>query len=181
MSVAGSTNHQTTDMDNGTTTRRLAFWVGTALAALFGSAISTFFVLPLGLAVSEFVIFPLALGVAAILASLGAGWAGNWLAPNRTCTQLLRVVGATEVAAAVLAVVVLTNAVLRLVLLGPLLYVGLSCILVLALTATVATWRFRSRERASRDGLLTLRLLVLAVVSVPVVVFLAWLAGLTGA
>jgi hypothetical protein len=181
MNATSGTTHQTTRINGSSRTHRLAFWVGTALVALFGSTIGIFLVLPLGLVVSEYVIFPLALGVATILGSLGAGWAGNWLAPNHTRTQLLRVVGVTEVVAAIVAVVVLANAALRLVLLGPLLYVGLSCILVLALAATIATWRFRSRERASRDGLLTLGLLVLAVVSVPVTIFLAWLAGLTGA
>jgi hypothetical protein len=159
----------------------LGFWIGTGLGALLGSAVGIFFVLPFGLIASEFVIFPLALGVAAILASLAAGWAGNWLASGRTRADLLRVVGVTELAATILAVGGLANSALRLVLLGPVIYVGLFCVLVLALTATAACWRFRTTKRAQSDGLITLGLLALAVVGVPVVVSLAWLVGLAGA
>ena len=167
--------------EQGNTTPIVIFWVGTSLAALIGSAVGIFFVLPLGLVVEELVIFPLALGVAAVLAALSAGWAGNWLPPHGTRTQLSRVVMVTEVVAAVIAVVVVANAALRVVLLGPVISIGLFCIVALALVASVSTWRFRSRERGTREGLLTMGLLTLAIVSVPVIVFLAWLAGLTGA
>lgn len=168
-------------MSNSTTINGIGFWVGTALSALIGGAIGIFFVLPFGLIASEFVIFPLALGVAAILASIGAGWIGNRFAADSTRTQLLAVVGVTESVAALIAVVVLVIEGLRAALLGPLLYLAIFCILALALAATIATWRLRSRETTSKDRVLTLGLLILAVVSVPVAIFLAWLAGLTGA
>jgi hypothetical protein len=155
--------------------------LGAFLAALFAGALGMFLVLPLGLIVSEFVIFPLALVVGAVLAALGAGWASNRLSANGTRTQLLQVVGATEVVAAVIAVVLLASSEFRQALLGPVLSIGLFCALALALAATLATWRLRSLEKGSRDGLLTLGLLALAVLIVPGVIFVAWLAGLTGA
>ena len=160
---------------------RLSFVLGIFAAALIGSAVGIFFVLPLGLIASEFVIFPLALGVSAILASVCAAWAGNFLAGNGTCTRLLWVVGVTAVVAAIIAVLVLAGASLRLVLLGPLIYVAIACMFALAIAAGAATWRYRSTERAAGDGRLTLGLLALAVVSVPATIFIAWLAGLTGA
>jgi hypothetical protein len=149
--------------------------------ALIGSAAGIFLILPLGLIASEYVIFPLALGVAAILASLCAAWAGNFLAGDGTGSRLLRVVGATEGVAAIIAVLMLAGASLRLVLLGPLIYVAVACTLALAIAACVATWRFRGPGRAGGDARLTVGLLALAVVSVPAVIFIAWLAGLTGA
>jgi hypothetical protein len=85
------------------------------------------------------------------------------------------------VIAAIIAITILAGASLRLVLLGPLLNVALVCTAALALAACVATWRFRAADRDPREGRLTLGLLVLAVVSVPATVFIAWLAGLTGA
>jgi hypothetical protein len=93
----------------------------------------------------------------------------------------LRVVGVTEGVAAIIAVLVLSGASLRLVLLGPLIYVAIACACALAIAAGAATWRFRSAGMAARDGRLTLGLLALAIVSVPATVFIAWLAGLTGA
>jgi len=158
-----------------------AFAAGTLAAALVCSVVGTFLILPLGLIVSEYVVFPLALGVTAVLASLGAGWAGNFLAGDGTRTQLTQVVGITLLTAAALAALFLINAGLRLVILGPVFYLGLTCALVLALAAALATWRMRSTQRGTRDGLLTLGLLAVVVASVPVVVFIAWLAGLAGA
>jgi hypothetical protein len=123
----------------------------------------------------------LALAVSAVFASVCAAWAGNFLARDGTRTRLLQVVGATEGAALFVAVFVLAGASLRLVLLGPLIYVAVTSALALAIEASVATWRLRSHGRAEGDGRLTVGLLALAVVSVPVTIFVAWLAGLTGA
>jgi hypothetical protein len=138
-------------------------------------------ILPLGLIVSEYVVFPLAFGVAAVTAALGAGGAGNFLAGDGTRTRLLQVVGITLLAAAALAALFLINAGLRLVILGPVFYPALICALLLAIAAALATWRMRSTQRGTREGLLTLGILAVVVASVPVVVFIAWLAGLAGA
>ena len=181
MPTPDGTDRPSARTDGGSTSLGPAFWLGTALAALLGSALGVFPIVTLGLVVAEYVIFPLALGVAAIFASLAAGWAGNALDQHTPRTDLLRVAGVTLAAAAVLAVLFLANAALRLVLLGPVFFVGLFATVVLALTATLATARFRSPRAGSSDARLTVMLLALAVLSVPTVIFLAWLAGLTGA
>jgi hypothetical protein len=181
MDTPGSTGSPPARTGGGSTPLGPGFWLGTALAALVGAGVGVFLVLPLGLIVVEYVIFPLALFVGAVLASLTASWVGNRLAPDATRTHLLRVLGVTLAAAAVLAVLFLANAALRLVLLGPVFYVGVFSTAALALTATLSTARFRSPRAASSDARLTVMLLVLAVLSVPTVIFLAWLAGLTGA
>jgi hypothetical protein len=154
---------------------------GTLIAALAGSVVGIFFVLPLGLVVSEFVIFPLAVGVAAILSSLAAGWTANALSRDGTRTHLAQVVLTTEAVAALLAVLFLANAALRLVLLGPIIYVALFCVAALAIASTISTGRLRSEQRNGRDGLLTLGLMAVAILSIPATIFLAWLAGATGA
>lgn len=155
--------------------------LGAFLAALVGSALGLFLVLPLGLIATEWVIFPLALGVAALFAALAAGWAANWLAAGGPRTRLAQVVVATVVVAAVMAAILLATTAFRQALLGPVGYIGLFCALALALAATLATGRFRTPERASGEVLLTVGLLALAVLLVPGVLFVAWLAGLTGA
>jgi hypothetical protein len=155
--------------------------LGAFLAALVGSALGLFLVLPLGLIAAELVVFPLALGVAALLAALAAGWAANWLAAGGTRTQLGQVVAATEAAAAVLAVSLLASATFQQALLGPVGYIGLICALALALAATLATGRLRTAKHRSGEVGLTVGLLLLAVLLVPGVLFVAWLAGLTGA
>ena len=154
----------------------------TFLVALIGAMSGLFLLLPLGLVVHELVIFPLALAIAALLAAIAANWAGSGLARDETRTRLLPVVGATEGVALVALLVVIANFALRLAIFNRIMIIAVFCGLMLALGATVATWRFRrSKESPSSDGLLTLALLGLAVVAVPVVIFVASLFGLTGA
>jgi len=159
---------------------RLPSVLGIFAASLICSVVGTFFVLPLGLIASEYVIFPLSLFVAGMFAALGAGWAGNFLVGDGTRTRLLHVVGVTVAGAALLAILFLAMAELRDALLGPVFYPGLFCALALAVMAAIATMTFRRRSR-NKDRLLTALLVALAVVSVPVAIFFAWLAGLTGA
>jgi hypothetical protein len=155
--------------------------LATFLAGLAGSTLALGLVLPLGLIASEFVIFPLALGIAALFAALAAGWAANLLAVDGTRTRLLAAVGATEAIAFVMLAAILVIPVFRDAVLGPVIYIGLLCALIIALAATLFVWRLRGPERGPRDVMITLALVGLAVVSVPGVVFVAWLAGLTGA
>jgi hypothetical protein len=153
----------------------------TFLVALISGFISMVFVLPLGLVVPPFIIFPLALGVIALLSAIGAGWAGNLFASDQSYSRLLPVIGLTEIIAVGLAVV------LGIILMlggpvGPLIITfGLSTTII-ALAATVATWRYRSAKRdLARDGLMTGGLIVLSVLIVAGVIFLASLFGLVGA
>jgi hypothetical protein len=156
-------------------------WLGILVAALVISITSLFLLLPLGLIVVEFINFPLALGVTALLAAIVASWAGNFLARDQTRTNILRVVGVTEIVAAVITLVFLIGSI-RDALLGPLIYIGLISALVLALSATAATSFFRITAQDSKGEIrLTLGLLALAIISIPLVIGLASLFGLTGA
>lgn len=161
---------------------QLLYRLGTFVAAWVGSLIGLVLVLPLGLIVMEWLIFPLALVIAALLAALSAGWAGIYLANDQTQTRLVPVIGVTEVAGIGVALLFLLLVRLGMASFGPLVGPIALFSLVLTLTATMATWRFRAPQQ-NRGGevKLTVTLLVLAVVSVPVVVFLASLLGLAGA
>ena len=161
---------------------QLLFWLGTLVAAWFGSIISLFLVLPLGLIVVEWLIFPLALGIAALLAAVSGGWAGTFLARDETQTRLLPVIGLTEAAAVGVALLFLIMVRLGLASFGPLIVPAVIFSLILTLSASAATWRFRRpKQDTGSEVKLTVTLLVLAVVSVPGVVFLASLFGLAGA
>jgi hypothetical protein len=160
---------------------RLLFWGGTLLAALLASTLALLLLLPLGLIVVEYVAFPLALGVAALLAALAASWMANVLARDQTRTEILRVVVGVELLAAAVAALFLSEAG-REAILGPLAYVAGICALALAAGATVATARWRTTLREKRaDIRLTWGLLLLVAVSVPLVLAVAALLGLTGA
>ena len=160
----------------------LLFRVGTLLVAWFGSIIGLFLVLPLGLIVAEWVIFPLGLVIAALLAALSAGWAGTFLARDQTQTQLWPVIWVTEVVAIGMALIFLLMVRLGVASFGPLIIPIMIFSLILALCAGAATWRFRSPKQDTRSEVkLTVMLLVLAVVSVPSIIFIASLFGLTGA
>lgn len=149
--------------------------------ALMSGFVSTIFILPLGLAVPGLIIFPLTLGVVALLSAIGAGWTGNLFAPDQTYSRLLPIVGMTEIVAVGLAVIL--GAILMLGgWLGSLMITfGLSAIII-ALSATVATCRFRSTERAlARDGLMTGSIIVMTTLVFGSAIFLASLFGLVGA
>lgn len=77
---------------------------GILIVALVGGNIAGMLVLPFGLVLHEVVIWPLTFGVCAIFAAIGAGWAGNLLAPGHIRSRFLPVVGISEVTAAVVAV-----------------------------------------------------------------------------
>jgi hypothetical protein len=161
---------------------QLLFRFGTLIAAWLGSIIGLVLVLPLGLIVAEWLIFPLALVVAALLAALSAGWAGTFLARDQTQTDLLPVISVTEAVAVGIALIFLLLVRLGVASFGPLIIPIVIFSLILALSASVATWRFRHSEQSlSSEVKRTVLLLVLVVVSVPGIVFLASLFGLAGA
>ena len=158
------------------------FRLDTLIAAWLGSIIGLILVLPLGLIVAEWLIFPLALVIAALLAALSAGWAGTFLARNQTQTYLRPVIGITEVVAIGVALIFLLMVRLGVTGFGPLIVPAVIFSLILSLSASAATWRFRrSKQGTGSEVKLTVALLVLAVVSLPGVVFLASLLGLAGA
>jgi hypothetical protein len=146
-----STDPRTLAGEGTGTTQGAAFWFGTTLAAILSAALGVLFILPFGLIVIENIIFPLALSVGEVLSSLVSGWAGNQLAADHTRTQLTSVVRVTLAAALVLAVIFLTNAAVRLVILILVFYPDLFCALVVAHVSTIATARFRSRRNGVGD------------------------------
>lgn len=162
-------------------------YLATAVAALLGSMVGMILVLPFGLVVSEVVIFPVAAAISALLAALCGGWAATGLAPDRSRTRLLPAVGASEVVAVLVAMLLLaylgfSQAALPRVVAVPPLMLGTAAAVVLAVGATLAAWRFRSAEgRTPDDVRLTLVLLALGLAGVLAAFFLASLAGLTGA
>ena len=161
---------------------RMLIYTGAFVAALAGAMVGLILILPLGLAVHEFVIFPLALGVAALLAALSAAWTGTLLAYDQSRTRLMPVVGVVEATAVLLASLVFANSVLRLGIFDRLIYLALAIGLILALAATVGMQAFRRPSEGKQDDLKwTLLSLGMAILLVPVVIYVASLFGLTGA
>jgi len=153
---------------------------GILVVALLGGNLGGLLVIPFGLVVIEFVIFPLAFAVGALFAAIGAGWVGNLLAPGGS--RFLPIVAISEIAAAVVAVALLVVMARTPpgTLPSPLFVVALGMILI-ALGASWAAWRFRSPERyMGRDATITLGLVGLAVLLFVATLFVASLFGLTG-
>ena len=163
--------------------KSLFAWFATFIAALVVGGIGLLLVATLGLIVVEWIAFPLALVVGALLAALSAGWVGTWLAGDGSRTRLVAVIAAVEAVGLALVLAVLVSAAFRDALLGPIIGIVVVCSLLLAATATVATWGYRrpAKPLPMGDLSLTLTLLVVAAVSVPAVVMLATVVGLGGA
>jgi hypothetical protein len=163
-------------------TFRLVSWIGTFIITLIVTLVGMLGVLIFGLIVAEVIIFPLALIIAAALAALSAGWAATLLARDGMRTDLWAVLGVTEAVAVIFAVVVLATLALRNLLFGPVFGIGLVSSLILTLSAVIAAGRFRRPITQSQGDIkMTIILLVLAVLSIPLVIWLASLVGLAGA
>src|ERR687886_2019596 len=153
---------------------------GIMVVALLAGNLGGLLVIPFGLVVVEFVIFPLAFAVGALFAAIGAGWVGNLLAPGGS--RFLPIVVASEIAATVVAValLVLMARTTPGTLPSPPFVVALGIILI-ALGASWAAWRFRSPEHyMGRDAAITLGLVGLAILLFVATLFVAGLLGLTG-
>ena len=108
--------------------------------------------LPMGLELPESILVPLVLLTAALFAAISASWAGTLLAPDHTRTRLLPVVGVSLATAAVVALVFA---------LGSRLFSSIWLALLVPLSASLATWRFRSsRDRIGRETGRTLALAI---------------------
>jgi hypothetical protein len=125
----------------------------TLLAALICATVVGMYVYPMGLCIPGFIIWPLTLVVAAVFAALGASWVGTILAPDRTITRLLPVVIASEVAAILAAIFVLTGAIPAVmqaegwVRAYHRMYLFGAAMVVIGLATSWAVWRFRESER----------------------------------
>jgi hypothetical protein len=147
-------------------------------AALGGAALGIFLVLPLGLVVVGTVVVPLALFEGALLAAVGASWAGVRVLRDQP-PQFLAVIAVTLTVGSALALVLLRASRLAD---GPLAGPGILSSLALGASAAVAAYHFGSATSDLRRGRqLMVAALVVGVLIVPVVVGLAARAGLTGA
>ncbi len=134
----------------------------TFIAAWCGGLVGLVLVLPLGLLVIEWLILPLALVIAALLAALCAGWVGTYRAKDATQTQLLPVIGITVATAAAIALLFLSLVWVGAAGFGPLILPVMMFSLLLALSAKVATWRYRRPTQDGRGAVkLTVTVLVL--------------------
>jgi hypothetical protein len=131
----------------------LLLWrAGVPVVALAGGLLGGYVILPWGLVTPLFVVWPLALGFGALLAALGASWTGTMVSPDGTRTCLSKVLLASEVVAAALA---LAFSILPIFV--PLIFVLASGAGAIALVASLTTWRFRGRGgHIGLDGGLTL-------------------------
>ncbi len=142
-----------------------------------------------GLVVAELIIWPLTFFIGAIFAAIGAGWAGNLLAPGRT--HLLPVVSVSMTIAAAMGVAVLIvtsnhlptpGSVAEQAGIGPgrATNVLLGMVLI-ALGASWAAWHFRGPESdLAKDVALTLGLVGLAIVVFLATLFVVDLFGPAG-
>jgi hypothetical protein len=141
-------------------------------------------VLPFGLGVHELVIWPLTFGISAIFAAIGAGWAGNLLAPDHARSRFLPIVGVSEVAATIVTVIAVAGFVLHRAtaqdpaqespfFVPPIYRFGFGVIFI-ALSASAATWHFRTpRSSLGKDVAITMGLVGLAVLVFVATVYVA--------
>lgn len=138
----------------------LVVWVAALVACVCG----LFPVSALGLSVPGSAVVPLAMCSGALLAALAATWVGSPLLVEKgSRSRLLPVVGVTEVAAVVLAGILLAVVQLRIPLIAPLLASGV----IIAVTATFAARRLRtSHVHVKRDVGVSLTLVAVGVLVV---------------
>ena len=140
----------------GRTRMKKVVWrIGVLIAALL-SALLTLPMLALGLGVAMPVVSLLMLIITALFAGISASWFGTLLAPDNTRTRLLPVVGICEAIAIVLAILVSAlSALMDVFIVIP---VG---VIIVALSASWATWHFRNaRTRMGWTARLKLALAV---------------------
>lgn len=175
------------DLRGGTSTvmmrAKQLMWISlVAVVALLGGLVGGILIFPLALVTPSFIVLPLTLGFAALLSAIGASWVGTLLAPDGTRSRLLVVVAVSEAAAGASAIALIGGALLVLAgarwaesFLGPpIVLLGL-IVLVVALGASWATWRFRGPgAHLGRDATITL-----AVAAVVLILGLSGLASVT--
>lgn len=117
--------------------RKIAWYTGVPLVAFVGGFVSGMTILDRGLLVAPvLIVWYLSAVFVALVAALGASWAGTWFALDRTRSRLSRVVLVSEVVAIVVAVALMfVPATPRFLFLGG--------VVTVALAASWAAWRFR--------------------------------------
>ena len=156
-------------------------WIIVVVFTFLVSFANHFLLFSLGLILIEFLLYPLALGVAALFTGLTAVFFSNFLLGNEQHTPYRPVVMACEGVTAVLAILLiilnaanLTN--------WPSIYIIIPTTLLLTITALLAVKRYRSDQpRAANEHRQVALWIVIAIVAVPLVIFIASLFGWAGA
>lgn len=154
------------------------------VAALAAGMVAEVPVSTLGLIVTEIVVLPLTFGIGAVFAALSALWTSNLLVRGRTRGRLVSVVGICLSTAIIVSILTLIAPLLGGSFIATWGRLGMLIVgtVFVALSSSVATWRFRQTGRdLRRDALMTLVLLVLAIAAVIAVVFLTCGLGYCGA
>lgn len=151
------------------------------LLTLIVSLVSSAFLFVLGLILIEFLLYPMALCISALFTGLTAAWLNNWLIADGRHTAPRPVVIACEVVAVVLAALLIILSAAG-SLNFPTIFLSSSAALLLAATAFVAARRYRTMQPAEpHEGWQAVIWIILALVAVPLIIFIADLFGWAGA
>jgi small-conductance mechanosensitive channel len=145
------------------------------------SLVTTTLLFTLGLVLIEFLLYPLALGVSALLTGLTAVWLGNKLIHDGLQTPVEAVVKWCEGTAVLLSLILIASKVLNLGYVRPIVISSLAAA-ILALTAVYSVRQHRSalpKERSMTRQAVTW--LIVALLAIPLVIFLASIFGWAGA
>lgn len=150
-------------------------------AALAGSILGVFPVAVLGLVVDEAVVVPLALATGGLLAGLTAGWTTTAVS-HGIRAPLGRVLTASLLTAAVLALLLFVDIAPQVIQLRPLVVAWSAASLLLAAVATWTAWGWRTHQGSTAADLrLTITALAGGAAVIVLALVLASAAGLTGA
>jgi hypothetical protein len=153
----------------------LLVWLPTQIVSLAAAT----FLFTLGLILIEFLLYPLALGISALLAGVTAVWASDRVVRDGLQASAEAVVLRCEAAAAVLSLILIAvSASGRAA--GPVILASSASAVVLAVVATYGAITQRVPAQGSQRRRILLWLL-LAVIAIPMVIFIAAQFGWAGA
>jgi hypothetical protein len=156
-------------------------WIIIGLFATIVSFISSFFLFSLGLILIEFLVYPLALSITALFTALTAVFLSNLLLDKGQHTPPRPVVMACEGTAVALAILLIILTVAKL-LSVPGIFIVIPATLLLTSTALIAAKRHRSDQPvATNERKQVMLWIAIAIVAVPLVIFIASLFGWAGA
>jgi hypothetical protein len=161
--------------------RTFSTWLLVWLPTQIVSLAATIFLFTLGLILIEFLLYPLALGISALLSGLTAAWASNRLVKDGLQTSMEAVVPRCELAAVILSLILIAASATGFTAIPPILTASAAAF-VMALVAVYSAMRLRRPPlpgtNSQRRALVWL---AIALISIPVVIFIASLFGWAGA
>jgi hypothetical protein len=155
----------------------LLVWLATEIVSLA----ACLFLFTLGLILIEYLLYPLALGITSLLAGLTAVWASNLLIRDGLQALIEPVIWRCEITAVVLSIILIGIAAAGLSVVPPI-FVAISAATILAVVATFAASRLRKPPvEDPRRKWRALLWLLIALIAIPLVIFIASLFGWVGA